>query len=162
MWKKIAAAFLVLTVLFNTAAPFMDDADARRYRSPVRTFTPDAPKQTAPKTDARADSGAVNRADTANSGTLNRTGTPASTAPAAAGRPLPGLGGGFLQGLMLGGLAGLLFGSLLAEMGGFGALFGLLLNVFAIYLLIVLLRNVAQLFRNRVRPKDDRPGGDVR
>lgn len=150
MWKKIAAAFIVFTVLFTTVAPLMDDADARRYRSPSRSYTPEAPKQTTPQN--RVDSGTTNRAGTVDSGTTNRAGT---TNPAAGRTPSGFGGGGLMRGLMLGGLAGLLFGGMLAGMGAIGSFLGLLVNVLAIYVIFVLIRKVFQAFSNRNRPRGD-------
>lgn len=44
--------------------------------------------------------------------------------------------GGFLGGMMLGGLAGMLFGGMLANMGGFGNILGMIINVLAIIIII--------------------------
>src|SRR5690606_41631811 len=38
-------------------------------------------------------------------------------------------GSSFMKGMMLGGLAGLLFGGMFANMGAFGEIFGLLINI---------------------------------
>ncbi|HZG58895.1 hypothetical protein [Paenibacillus sp.] len=143
MWKKIATLFFAFTLVFAASAPLVDHADAKRYRSPSRSYTPDAPARTSPRTD-NVDNGATNRAGTTPGATTGR-----------AGRGFGG--GGLMRGLMLGGLAGLMFGGLLSGLGAFGSILGLLINVLAIYLLFVLVRKAFRAFTNRRRP-----GGDYR
>lgn len=65
--------------------------------------------------------------------------------------------GGLMKGLMFGGLAGLLFGSLLANMGMLGSLFGLLINLGALYLLFVIIRKVVHMFKEQKKRKDADP-----
>lgn len=59
------------------------------------------------------------------------------------------LSSGLMKGLMLGGLAGLLFGSLFANMGLLGSLLGLLVNVFAVVILILVIRKLVVFFKNQ-------------
>ncbi|MDF2721961.1 MAG: rane protein [Paenibacillus sp.] len=61
--------------------------------------------------------------------------------------------GGFAKGLLVGGLAGMLFGGLFGGMGFIGQFLGLLVNVMAIFFLIVLIRVVYVYFRDRNKPK---------
>ncbi|UVI27716.1 hypothetical protein [Paenibacillus spongiae] len=61
-------------------------------------------------------------------------------------------GGGFLKGMMIGGLAGMLFGSMFAGMGFMGNILGLLVNLFAIFMLIVAIRGIFMYFKNRRKP----------
>lgn len=143
MWKKTASLFVVFTLLFSLAAPLVDEADARRYRSPSRSYQPDTQK-TQPQ-----------RTDRVESGTNNRAG--ATTPGTAAGRTGTGglFGGGLMRGMMLGGLAGLMFGGLLSGLGAFGSLLGLIVNVLAIVLVFMLVRKLIEAFSNRNRPRDD-------
>ncbi|HLR80092.1 MAG TPA: hypothetical protein VK119_05870 [Bacillota bacterium] len=67
--------------------------------------------------------------------------------------------GGFMKGLMFGGLAGLLFGGMLANMGMLGSLLGLLINIGALYLLFVIIRNIFRLFTERRDREDANPWG---
>jgi len=144
MWKKIVTLFFAFTLVFSATAPmFADVADAKpRYRSPSRSYTPDAPAQSP-----------TNRTDNINNGTTNRAGT---TTPGAATRTGTGFGGGgLMRGLMLGGLAGLMFGGLLSGLGAFGSILGLLVNVLAIVVAIALVRKLYQAYANRNRPRGD-------
>jgi len=136
MGKKLLFALLSIALVFAAASPLADHADAKpRYRSPSRSYNPDAPKQTAPARNAdRTDDGA----------TANRPGA----ATPGAGRTGFG-GGGLMRGLMLGGLAGLLFGGLLSGLGGFGALLGLAVNVLGIVVLFLIARKLYRMFVNR-------------
>ncbi|WP_199614749.1 hypothetical protein [Paenibacillus alkalitolerans] len=138
MWKKTLAAFLAIGLLFGTAAPLMDAADAKpRYRSPSRSYTPEAPKNDVTKQQPQ-------RADQVNNGA-------AATKPGTAGPARTSLGGGLMRGLFIGGLAGLLFGSLFANMGFLGSILGLAINLFALYVLFVLIRKVIAYFSDRNR-----------
>jgi predicted lipid-binding transport protein (Tim44 family) len=62
-----------------------------------------------------------------------------------------------MKGLMIGGLAGMLFGGMLGS-GFMSNMLGLLINVLAIYVLIVAIRGIFLYFRNRRKPAhpDDR------
>ncbi|EUJ46918.1 hypothetical protein [Listeria riparia] len=54
---------------------------------------------------------------------------------------------------MFGGIAGLLFGSMLGNMGAFGDILALIINVIAIILVIRILIYFFQKWRNRNNPK---------
>ncbi|MFC5648396.1 hypothetical protein ACFPYJ_04520 [Paenibacillus solisilvae] len=59
-------------------------------------------------------------------------------------------GGSLMKGLMIGGIAGLLFGSMFGT-GFFSNFLGLVVNLLAIYLVIVAIRGIFLYFRNRRR-----------
>ncbi|SFS61890.1 hypothetical protein [Paenibacillus sp. BC26] len=61
-------------------------------------------------------------------------------------------GGSFMKGLMIGGLAGLLFGGMFGNLGFLGDMFGLIINVIAIYIVIVAIRGIFHYFKNRRKP----------
>ena len=69
--------------------------------------------------------------------------------------------GGFMKGLMFGGLAGLLFGGMLANMGMLGSLLGLLINIGALYLLFIIIRNIFRLFTEKRKRGDANPWGNL-
>jgi predicted lipid-binding transport protein (Tim44 family) len=137
--KKVMLLLMAFTVFFAVAAH--DSADARRmgggFKSPRQSFkTPAKP----------ADN--VRRAD------------PATKSPGAAAGTTPRRGffsgGGLMRGLLIGGLAGMLFGGMFAGMGAFGNFLGLLINLFAIYAVIMIIRSIFIYFRQNKRTPDDR------
>jgi predicted lipid-binding transport protein (Tim44 family) len=143
MWKKITAALLAFGLLFGTAAPAMDIADAKpRYRSPSKSFTPSPAKPRDNVTNSPQQSNRVN------DGTTARPGTAAGTRPS--------FGGSLMRGMMIGGLAGLLFGGLFGGLGFLGNILGLAVNLIAIYVLFLLVRGVFRYFTNKNR-YDRRP-----
>lgn len=142
MMKKITAWLVVFSLLFSIAAPLMDDAEARgRYRSPARTYDPGVPRT-------------PNRTDGINNRAPQRAAPPAAAAPGRGGFGR-GVFGGLLGGLMLGGLAGWLFGGILPGLGAFGALLGLVINLLALYVLFLIIRNIVRMFVNRDRHRKD-------
>lgn len=54
-----------------------------------------------------------------------------------------------MKGLMLGGLAGLLFGSLFSGMGLLGNILGLLINVAAIAVIVMLVVKIMNMFKDK-------------
>ncbi|TDL82834.1 hypothetical protein [Peribacillus frigoritolerans] len=58
--------------------------------------------------------------------------------------------GGIMRGLLYGGIAGLLLGSMLGHLGFLGGILGLLINLFAIFLFILVIRKVIRFFFTRV------------
>ncbi|MBB6730383.1 hypothetical protein [Cohnella zeiphila] len=145
MWKKIV---LLLSLFAFTAAVTVPvhDADAARksFSSGKRSYT---------KTPAKSQD------QVSNSTSGTKTGTSSSATGANAKRGFFS-GGSLMKGLMIGGLAGLLFGSMFSGMGFFGNFLGLLVNVFAIVVLIGIIQAVfASLRRRREtrhRPDDSR------
>jgi len=59
-----------------------------------------------------------------------------------------------MKGLMLGGLAGLLFGSLFSGMGLLGNILGLLINVAAIAVIIMLVVKIINMFKDKKRKEE--------
>jgi hypothetical protein len=57
--------------------------------------------------------------------------------------------GGIMRGLLYGGIAGLLLGGLLGNLGFFGGILGLFINILAIVFLIFLIRKLIRYFRYR-------------
>jgi predicted lipid-binding transport protein (Tim44 family) len=138
--KKLMLFLMAFTVFFAVTA--VDSADARRggFKAPKKSFTQQPSKP--------ADN--VRNADTP---------TKSPTAGAAAGTTAKRgffSGGSLMKGLMIGGLAGLLFGGMFAGMGALGNIIGFLINVLAIYFVIVLIRSAIQHFKNRRRDADHR------
>jgi len=141
--KKSILVMLAFTLFLAFGAA--DIADAKRgggFKSPKQSVTK-TPKQSDSAT--KSDSGAT-------ASTRNNT-----TSTTGAGATKPGFfsGGSLMKGLMIGGLAGMLFGGLFGGMGFFGEMLGLLVNVFAIFLLIVAVRGIIHYFRNNRRRVDD-------
>jgi predicted lipid-binding transport protein (Tim44 family) len=108
-------------------------------KSPKQSFT-----QTPKKTDN------VNQTST---GTKTGTTTGATTAT-----KKPGFfsGGSLMKGLMIGGLAGLLFGSMFSGLGAFGEILGLMINLLAIFAIIMLIRVAFVYLRSKRNPPDAR------
>ncbi|MFD2612117.1 hypothetical protein [Paenibacillus gansuensis] len=134
--KKVMLLLMAFTLMFTWVSA--DYADAKpRFKSPRSSYTP------APKKDStyRSDTGTKKP----NSG-VNTT------------APKRGFfsGGSLMKGLMIGGLAGLLFGGLFAGMGFLGNIVGLLINIFAIYLLFIAIRGIIRMVtgRKRYNPND--------
>ncbi|WP_099223378.1 DUF2653 family protein [Listeria costaricensis] len=109
-------------------------ADAKSYRSPSRSF--------------KSGHNGVNRSNVTPS-KKSTSGTTSKSKGMTGGR-------GLMGGLMLGGLAGLLFGGALSSMGAFGEILGLLINLFAIF---VIIRLVMMLFRKRKPQQAAATGG---
>lgn len=63
-----------------------------------------------------------------------------------------------MKGLMIGGIAGLLFGSMFAGMGALGNIIGFLINMMAIYFVIVLIMSFfkRRQERRRLQERDGR------
>ncbi|WP_223285082.1 hypothetical protein [Paenibacillus sp. PL91] len=83
---------------------------------------------------------------------------PGKNAGTTAGTTKPGFfsGGSLMKGLMIGGLAGLMFGSLFAGMGAFGNILGLMINLLAIFAIIMLIRVAFVYLRSKRNPPDQR------
>jgi predicted lipid-binding transport protein (Tim44 family) len=131
---------MAFTVFFAVTA--VDSADARRggFKAPKKSYTQQPSK---PADNVRnADTPAKTPAAGAAAGTTAKRGFFS--------------GGSLMKGLMIGGLAGLLFGGLFAGMGALGNIIGFLINVLAIYFVIVLIRSGIQHYKNRRRDADQR------
>ncbi|MBC1458803.1 DUF2653 family protein [Listeria newyorkensis] len=119
------------TVTYNTIMPSkyeqVSEAHAKGYRSPSRSYRPNNNQVKR------------NNNSTTNKATNNQAAKKSNR--------------GFWGGLMFGGLAGLLFGSMLGNMGAFGDILALIINVIAIIVIIRLLIYLFQKWRNRNNPK---------
>ncbi|WP_425464925.1 hypothetical protein [Paenibacillus dokdonensis] len=138
-WIMIVMAF---TFFFAISVP-ADNAEARRgggssFRSGTKGFT-NTPKKS-----------------TTTDNVKKSTNTNNSTAGTTAKRGFFS-GGGLMKGLMIGGLAGMLFGGMFGGMGAFGNILGLIINLFAIYVVISLAVAAYRAFKNRRKP-DPRNG----
>ena len=139
MKKKGLITMLVLTVFLALSFGFGDTADAKRgggFKSNKQSFTQ--------KSDSTTQSGS------SSSTTLGTKSTTGAGSTAKTG----GLfgGGGFMKGMMLGGLAGMLFGGMFANMGGFGQILGLLVNIAAILAIFMVIRAAWTYIRNNKKP----------
>lgn len=141
MLKRLMLLMMVFTVFFTFTAP--DFADARRggFKSGTRSYNP-TPKK-------------PSQSEYQNT-TGSRTGTQAGTPTTDRGFFS---GGSFMRGMMIGGLAGLLFGGLFSNMGFFGNLLGLAVNLLAIYVIIVVAMALYRRFKNQPRHDNYRNGG---
>ncbi|PYI54797.1 hypothetical protein [Paenibacillus flagellatus] len=135
-WMLVLMACLVVVAF---SSPEQADAKPKSggYKSGSKSYSPTTPNDGVSKTDPGK--------------TTSNTSTPATAGTKTGG--FLGGGGGFMKGLMLGGLAGMLFGGLFGGMGFFGNLLGLLVNVMAIFLVIVLVRSIYVYFRDRNKMK---------
>lgn len=140
MAKRFMLLLMALTVLISFTVP--ETADARRgggFKSPRGGFTQTPKKQ----------QDNIKKAEPA-----KNTNTGARTTTGTTKRGFFS-GGSFVKGMMIGGFAGLLFGGMFGNMGFLGNLLGLMVNVFAIYLLIVLVAAIWNRMKRRNHPADD-------
>ncbi|USB34434.1 hypothetical protein [Paenibacillus sp. YPG26] len=136
MMKKLMLVVMAFTLFFAFTVPHAVDAkrSGGGFKSGSRSYT-NTPKKS-------QDSGSTTNKNTNSGQTANR-----------------GFfsGGGFMKGLMIGGLAGMLFGGLFSNMGALGSIFGLLINLLAIYVVVMI--GIA-LFRKFRKPRyNDHRGG---
>lgn len=87
-----------------------------------------------------------------------KTGTGAATGTTARTGGLFG-GSSLMKGLMIGGLAGMLFGGMFGNMGAFGEILGLMVNLLAIFAIIMLIRVAFVYLRSKKNntPNERRP-----
>ena len=143
MMKKLITVFMAVMLLF--AFTLHNSADAKGYRSGIKSHTTTPSRSQSHTTDNYTK---PNSTKPASSSTTSSRGT--------ANRGFFS-GGSFMKGMLIGGLSGLLFGSLFSQMGGFGSFLGFAVNIFAIYLIIVI---AVAIFRRiaRSRKPDHRDG----
>ncbi|MCM3698569.1 hypothetical protein [Paenibacillus macerans] len=141
MMKKLMLIAMAFTLFFAFTTPDLADAKRGGFKSGPRTYNP-APNKPATGDYQRTDGATSNK----NGGTVGST----------TGRGFFS-GGGFMRGLMVGGLAGLLFGGLFGNMGFFGNLLGLAVNLLAIYVIIA--AAVALYRRFKRQPRQEHPRG---
>ncbi|BFH69208.1 MAG: hypothetical protein E6230_00595 [Paenibacillus dendritiformis] len=133
-WIIVMMAFLLV---FAVTTPSLVDAKrGGSFRSGVKKYQP-APKKAETNNQ-------VNRSDS--TGNTKTTGTNTT-----ANRGFFS-GGSFMKGLMIGGLAGMLFGGLFGNMGFFGEILGLLVNLMALFALFMLVVMVFRKFKDRRKP----------
>lgn len=134
--KKLFAALLTFTIMFSPLGSVLvqDQAttvEAKSYKSGKRSFNP-------------------SNSNTNNSNTNSFFQKKKSNDTTTSAKSNKGFfSGGFMKGLMVGGLAGLLFGSLFANMGVLGSILGFMINIFAIVLLIGIIRKIFTYFKNK-------------
>lgn len=121
--KKGLLVMLALTLFLSFGFGQVADAKRGGFKSPKQSFT-----QTPKKSD---------NVSQTNPGTK-----PGTSGAATGAAKKPGLFGGssLMKGLMIGGLAGMLFGGLFGGMGAFGEIMGLMVNLLAIFAIIMLIR----------------------
>lgn len=146
MWKKM---LLVFTLFAFTAAVVIpaDAADAARkgFSSSKRSYT---------KTPAKAQ-------DNVSSSTNKNPGTTAGAGATTQKRGFMS-GGSFMKGLMIGGIAGMLFGGMFGGMGFFGDMLGLLVNLAAIFFVVVLIMGIVNSLRRRRQHQPQGPNDSPR
>lgn len=127
--KRILMVMMAFTLIFSTLA-IPDHADARRggFKSGTKSYQSNPNRST------------TNNSTTNNSSTTSNTKSTTSNNATNTGSTKTGFfgGGSLMKGLMIGGLAGMLFGGLFGNMGFFGNLIGLAINLLAIYVLVML------------------------
>lgn len=118
-----------------------DAAKRGGFKSPKQGYTQTPKKQT-------------DNVSQTNPGT--KTGTGAGTTARTGG--LFG-GSSLMKGLMIGGLAGMLFGGMFGNMGAFGEILGLMVNLLAIFAIIMLIRVAFVYLRSKKNntPNERRP-----
>ncbi|WP_010677990.1 hypothetical protein [Bacillus timonensis] len=143
--KKILSAFVALTLILSPLGNFVfqdnsTTVEAKGYKSGKRGFNNNignTNKSNFQQQKKKEDTNVTNK----------------STTPT---NPRGGfMSGGLMRGLMLGGLAGFLFGGLLGGMGMLGSFLGLMINVLAIYVLIVIIRKIFVMFRDKKKNEAD-------
>lgn len=133
--KKWMLVLMACFVVVAFSAPQYADAKPKSsFKSGNKSYSPTKPADNVTKTDPA------------------KTSTNPTT-PATASKPGFFSGGGFMKGLMIGGLAGMLFGGLFGGMGFLGNILGLLVNIVAIFALIMVIRFVYVYFRDRNKQK---------
>jgi predicted lipid-binding transport protein (Tim44 family) len=137
--KKLLLVIMSSLLIFAIVTPSVVDAKgARSYKSPSGSFK----KPTQP---------ASSKDNVSNT----KPATPTNGANTTANRGFFS-GGGLMKGLLIGGIAGMLFGGMFGSMGALGNIFGLLINILAIYFLFVIIRNIIVYFINRRKANDKR------
>jgi predicted lipid-binding transport protein (Tim44 family) len=134
--KKGFTLMLALTLFFTLGFGQYADAKPRgSIKSPKQSVT-----QNTKKTDNVSQSSSATKTNTT------------------AGTTKPGFfsGGSLMKGMMIGGLAGLMFGSMFAGMGAFGNILGFMINLLAIFALIMLIRVAFVYLRSKRNQSNQR------
>ncbi|MFD0587013.1 hypothetical protein ACFQZE_03270 [Paenibacillus sp. GCM10027627] len=85
---------------------------------------------------------------------VNQTNPGSKATPGTTAKP-KSFGGSLMKGLMIGGLAGLLFGGIFANMGAFGEILGLMVNLLAIFAIIMFIRVAWVYLKNKKKQTPD-------
>ncbi|WP_047152316.1 hypothetical protein [Aneurinibacillus tyrosinisolvens] len=131
--KKIFTLFLAVAVFFG-AGGFLhpDEVSAKKsYRSGTKSYQPAGTSQNKNSSFNNSDASKVNKS----------TSSPLSTAKKSSG--------GFMKGLLFGGLAGMLLGGMLGNLGSFGAILGLLVNVLFVFAAIMIIVRLYRFFKKK-------------
>ncbi|MDQ0247485.1 putative lipid-binding transport protein (Tim44 family) [Bacillus fengqiuensis] len=134
--KKLMTAVLAAAIAFTPVGGvvFHEEASvvsAKSYKSGKKSFNLNNSPSTNQQKDTQTNS-------------LSKKTTKDSTQTAAKPKT-----GGIMKGLLFGGLAGLMLGGLLANLGGLGAIIGLLINVLAVVVLISVIRKIFTHFKKK-------------
>ncbi len=131
---------IAFTVMLAFTGIVSSTADAKRggIKSPRQGYT-QAPKKSTDN---------VQRSD-ANKNTGAAAGT------GAAAKPGFFSGGGLMKGLMIGGLAGMLFGGMFGGMGFMGEILGLMVNLLALFALVMVVVALFTYVRRKRKPEPD-------
>jgi predicted lipid-binding transport protein (Tim44 family) len=134
--KKLLLVMMSALLIFAVITPSSVDAKgiSRSYKSPAGSFK----QPTKPATTKDS---------------VSKTQTTSPTSPTTNRGFFSG--GGLMKGLLIGGIAGMLFGGMFGNMGALGNIFGLLINVLAIYFLFMIIRSIVVYFiqRRKINPK---------
>ncbi|MFD0619099.1 hypothetical protein ACFQZR_16660 [Paenibacillus sp. GCM10027629] len=134
--RKLVLVMMAFLLMMVVVTPSVIDAKPRGgFKSGTKSYN---------NTPSRSQNN-VNKSD---SGSSTKSGTTATT-----GKRGFFSGGSFLGGLMMGGLAGMLFGSMLGS-GFMANMFGLLINVAAIFIIFAIVRSLFTYFKNRRKVAD--------
>ena len=143
--KKILSALLALTVVMSPIGGLVlndhaTSVEAKGYKSGKKSFNTNQNQYNKPKVENKKED---NASFTKSSNPTNKKGGFFS--------------GGLMKGLFVGGIAGLLFGSLFANMGMLGSILGFAINALAIVVLVVVIRKVFNLLKQRKQKEDVNP-----
>lgn len=138
--KKGLLVMMALTLFLSFGFGQVADAAKRGgFKSPKQSYTQTPNKQT-------------DNVSQTNPGTKTGAGAAAGTTARTGG--LFG-GSSLMKGLMLGGLAGMLFGGMFGT-GAFSQIFGLMINLLAIFAIIMLIRVAFVYLRSKKNKPDER------
>lgn len=140
MLKRLSIIMMACVIAFSFSATGAGVADAKGYKSSKKSYNPSSNTTQTPNS-------GVNKADPAASK------TPGATNPTQAAKP-GFFSGGLMKGLLIGGIAGMLFGGLFGNLGMLGNILGLLINMMAIFAVVVLAIKLVHYFREKRKFKE--------
>ncbi|MFE5317301.1 hypothetical protein ACFQ88_01210 [Paenibacillus sp. NPDC056579] len=142
MLKRLSIIMMAFVIAFSFSATGAGVADAKGYKSSKKSFNPSSNTTQTPNS-------GVNKADPAAA-----TKTPGATNPTTATKP-GFFSGGLMKGLLIGGIAGMLFGGLFGNLGMLGNILGFLINMMAIFAVVVLVIRLVHYFREKRKFKEE-------